>query len=275
MMKCLICGRASLPGAKLCPDCSSARKRAFAATVTQPLLDAAGSGRHGRRLLRPSQSVAATARRTAERSLQAKPPADQPVVATSRRLDVVLLSAGCVVMLLIGLYVARQMHNARPQDAPPAAAQATPAGVDPSPSSVSVVPPALTPKPVGAIPTSTPTAAMPATESTPVPAKSEPVKRANSRLRSAPVEAATAPADPTPAPPLIAVSPPPVAAVPAVHEAPKADALQLMQERLAQCATGNIIDRILCDQRVRREYCAGRWGQVPECSSSVANDRGQ
>src|SRR5450759_421860 len=40
-MKCLICGRLSLPGAKLCLDCKSARKRAFDATVTQPLLAAA------------------------------------------------------------------------------------------------------------------------------------------------------------------------------------------------------------------------------------------
>jgi hypothetical protein len=273
-MKCLICGRASLPGAKLCADCSSARKRAFAATVTQPLLDAAGSARHGRRLLRPSQSVAATARRTAERSLQAKPPADQPAVATSRRLDVVFLSAACVVMLLIGIYVARQIRNARPLDAPAAAGQAAPTSTDASTNSGSIVPPALTPETVGAIPTPAATVAMPATEPTPVPAKPEPVKRVNSRLRNAPAEAATAPADAAPAPPVIAVAPPPVA-VPAVHEAPTTDPLQLLQERLAQCATGNIIDRIFCDQRVRREYCDGRWGKVPECSSSVANDRGQ
>jgi hypothetical protein len=54
-MKCQICGRSSLTGAKLCSDCRAARKRAFAATVTQPLLAAASKS--GGRLLRPSQSV--------------------------------------------------------------------------------------------------------------------------------------------------------------------------------------------------------------------------
>ncbi len=273
MMKCLICGRVSLPGAKLCPDCSSARKRAFAATVTQPLLDAAGSGRHGRQLLRPSQSVAATARRTAERSMQPKPPVDQPVVAPSRRMEMVFLSAGCVAILLIGAYVARQIHNSRQLDEPPVAGQAALAGTDARATSVSVVPPALAPKAVGQMPTPAATAAMPEMESSPVPAKSEPAKRANSRPRSAPVEATTAPADPAPPPPVIAVAPAPVP--PAAREAPKPDALQLMKDGLARCATGNIIDRILCDQRVRREYCDGRWGQVPECSSTVATDRGQ
>ena len=41
-MKCRICGSECPPGAKLCRDCAAARKRAFAATVTMPLLAAAG-----------------------------------------------------------------------------------------------------------------------------------------------------------------------------------------------------------------------------------------
>jgi len=40
-MKCRICGCEAPAGAKLCKDCAAARKRAFAATVTQPLLLAA------------------------------------------------------------------------------------------------------------------------------------------------------------------------------------------------------------------------------------------
>ena len=44
-MNCKICGQESMPGAKLCADCRSARKRAFAATVTQPLLEAVGARR--------------------------------------------------------------------------------------------------------------------------------------------------------------------------------------------------------------------------------------
>ena len=40
-MKCRICASECPPGAKLCRDCAAARKRAFAATVTQPLFAAA------------------------------------------------------------------------------------------------------------------------------------------------------------------------------------------------------------------------------------------
>src|SRR5271169_4211550 len=47
-MKCRICASECPPGAKLCRDCAAARKRAFAATVTQPLLAAAGAPSIGR-----------------------------------------------------------------------------------------------------------------------------------------------------------------------------------------------------------------------------------
>ena len=42
-MKCRICGLDCPPGAKICRDCAAARKRAFAQTVTQPLLAAVGA----------------------------------------------------------------------------------------------------------------------------------------------------------------------------------------------------------------------------------------
>src|SRR2546425_5876310 len=42
-MKCRICGSECPPGARICGDCVAARKRAFAATVTQPLLAAVGA----------------------------------------------------------------------------------------------------------------------------------------------------------------------------------------------------------------------------------------
>ena len=46
-MKCRICGCEAPAGAKLCKDCAAARKRAFAATVTQPLLLAAAGAVSG------------------------------------------------------------------------------------------------------------------------------------------------------------------------------------------------------------------------------------
>ena len=52
------------------------------------------------------------------------------------------------------------------------------------------------------------------------------------------------------------------------------DPWQAMQVGLASCR-GDLIDRIVCDQRVRRHFCAGRWGEAPACGIGIANDRGQ
>src|SRR4029077_1163298 len=108
-------------------DCRSARKRAFAATVTQPLL---ASGRSRGRLLRPSQSMAATARRAAERALNATPaPAAAPVAAPSRRMDIIFLVATLVGVLSKGASIPRQTQKSRQSDAPQIADQ--PAAVAP------------------------------------------------------------------------------------------------------------------------------------------------
>jgi hypothetical protein len=57
------------------------------------------------------------------------------------------------------------------------------------------------------------------------------------------------------------------------RKAPQQDPWQAMHASLAHCA-GDLIDRIVCDQRVRRRFCAGHWGEAPECAG-VVNDRGQ
>ncbi len=276
MKKCVICGRNSPPGAKLCADCSSARKRAFAATVTQPLLLAAGFGRSGGRLLRPSQSVAATARRAAERALNAKPPVTEPVVAPSRRMTYALLLAGIVVAVLVGAYAARQIQKAKQGDMPQVVEQAAPTGAGAASNTVSVMPAGMSPKNVAETRMPDMTGAIAAAESAPIPApKADPAKRASVKPRNAPpVDVAVPQVDPEPPPPLpVAVAPIPVL-VPEVREVPRPDPLQLMNDGLARCAAGGLIDRILCDQRVRREYCDGRWGQVPQCSSGVSIERG-
>lgn len=268
MMKCVICGRASSPGAKLCSDCSSARKRAFAATVTQPLLEAAG-GRTRGRLLRPSQSVAATARRAAERALNSKQLPVAPV-ASSRRMDLVFLVAALVVVLVIATYIARQIQKSRHAEEPQVAEQPAPTNAGAMSNAVSVMPPGLSPKNVAETRPPNMTGAIPADESAPMPAPQ--VKRANAKPRNVPIEVVPVPAEPVPEP--VAVAPMPMP-VPEVRVAPKPDPMQLMAEGLARCATGGLFDRILCDQRVRREYCDGRWGQVPQCPSGVPNDHGQ
>src|SRR5439155_22200070 len=57
-MRCKICGRECPPGAKICRDSVAPRKRAFAVTVTLPLLATAGAPsvaepRFAPRLVRP------------------------------------------------------------------------------------------------------------------------------------------------------------------------------------------------------------------------------
>ena len=121
-MKCQICGRASLPGAKLCSDCRAARKRAFAATVTQPLLAAASKS--GGRLLRPSQSVAATVRRAAEQSLFVKPPPAQESEHYPG-INLIALLAPLAVMMVLGAYSAHRVAVNKAADASAVAAQAS------------------------------------------------------------------------------------------------------------------------------------------------------
>ncbi|MEP6943383.1 MAG: hypothetical protein ABI981_10630 [Betaproteobacteria bacterium] len=59
-----------------------------------------------------------------------------------------------------------------------------------------------------------------------------------------------------------------------IPEARQPDPWQTMRVRLARC-DGDLFARIACRQHVRRSYCEGRWGEVPECSSGIAIDRGQ
>ena len=52
-----------------------------------------------------------------------------------------------------------------------------------------------------------------------------------------------------------------------LHAAPQA----MMHVSLARCG-GDVIARIVCEQRVRRRFCEGRWGDAPECSNGLANE---
>src|SRR5215471_18542393 len=149
-MKCLICGRSALPGAKLCSDCRAARKRAFAATVTQPLLMAAARSKGEQKLLRPSQSVAATVRRAAEQSLFVKPPPTPKPTRRFRRSDFAWLAAVLGVIVVSGVYAAHRFYTPWSPDAPTPVAtpsdaadrQAVAAGMSVAPTPTALKPPA-------------------------------------------------------------------------------------------------------------------------------------
>src|SRR5689334_13860833 len=57
-------------------------------------------------------------------------------------------------------------------------------------------------------------------------------------------------------------------------QALRAHPWQAMHVSLARCG-GDLLARIVCDQRVRRHFCEGHWGEAPECASGVANEHGQ
>ncbi|HEV2039671.1 MAG TPA: hypothetical protein VGT81_06445 [Casimicrobiaceae bacterium] len=241
-----------LPAADPTPAWATPGDVGVAATVTQPLF-AAGVLRAGWRLRRPSQLAA---------------------IAT---------------ILIAGAYAAYRINAATP-DAMGVASQPIGAGEHHAPTAASAVPMAVESKPMGP----ETTVALQA----PIPAiNPEAPKHASARHRPGPVPAskhASARQRPGPVPASKRASArqqqAPVAATPSVaqtlaaahvgalvaetRQARRPDAWQAMHVSLARCG-GDLIARIVCDQRERRRFCEGHWGDAPECASGVANDRGQ
>ena len=48
-----------------------------------------------------------------------------------------------------------------------------------------------------------------------------------------------------------------------------------MTEAVASCGREALLARVICEQRIRLQYCDGYWGKVPQCPSGPVNDRGQ
>src|SRR5437762_8492852 len=108
-MGCEICGRECPPGAKICRDCVAARKRAFAVTVTLPLLATAGAPsvaepRFAPRLVRPR--LAAVPSNVDNTTPRPEAPAALPLHVVPRALAVHwallgLAMAATIVVLLV------------------------------------------------------------------------------------------------------------------------------------------------------------------------------
>lgn len=47
--------------------------------------------------------------------------------------------------------------------------------------------------------------------------------------------------------------------------APRTDRWHDMKEALGRCAQENLVNRVVCEQRVVSLYCSGYWGTVPQC----------
>jgi ribosomal protein L40E len=232
-----------LPAADPTPVPATTTDVDIAASVTQPRFAAAGL-RPGWRLLRPGQ----------------------------------LLLTAIATTLIVGVYVAYRIKAATP-DAIEIASQPIAASELNAPAAPSAVVMTMQSKPVEPGTTAALQAAIPTTTTEApkgVSARQRPVpgstmKRASPRQR--PVPRLKAPGEAT----LRVAQSSAVAGVGAPvaqnRKARQRDRWQTMHVSLARCG-GDLIARMVCDQRMRRGFCEGRWGEVPECAS-MANDRGQ
>ena len=266
-MKCKICGSECPPDAKICRDCASARKRAFAATVTQPLLAGLGvpsvsAPRFAPKPpMRPRPPVAARVERAPARS---EPAPALPLNVVPRSLGVHWLLIGVaiattIVVLLVKVLSAGTGRGNEDADAiaaaasPPAAvAAATP------PPPVVVEPPRAHDAPAKAASEDSTAKAAPGKVTRKVATRPEPAK-----IVVAP------PAAPEPAPATRAPAPVRVA------EPPRSDPWQAMNDGLSRCAGEDLFSRIACEQRLRLQYCPNYWGQVPQCPIGPTTDHGQ
>jgi hypothetical protein len=265
-MKCQICGCTPVPGARLCVDCRAARKRAFDATVTQPLLAAAGA-RHrsyaSPRLLKPGRLLPDASRRAAKQAQAANGTSPPEAVATRRWP---FASAGLAILLMAGAYVTQRF------DATEVSTQSTP-----EQSSRDALISTQVQSSARQNPTATPTVAQTSSSSAPMatenpsfqaapstsPAGTDAPRRHSLRARPAPAVASAAAPE---SQPVVQPAAEP-AALPVAREAPRPDPWQQMDDALARCTHDDMSGRLMCEQRVRLQHCDGRWGQVPQCAS--------
>jgi len=276
-MRCQICGRQSLPGAKLCLDCKAARKRAFDATVTQPLLAAAGAARGSTvapRLLKASQSVPAGARRAAKMALAAQAQSSMLIETPPHagRWPFVV-GALCVALVAVG-YFGHWLGGTKSDTFAAVADERPVTQAGPATSSiVRASTPGATAVPArAAVPVAVNAAVNAAVELPAAATKADAAKRPNVRPRPEKAPITLPPPEATP-PPVIAVAPPPPP--PVVREVPRPDRWQLMTDAIARCPRTDIGSRFFCEQRLRAQYCEGYWGQVPQCASIPSNEHGQ
>jgi hypothetical protein len=270
-MSCQICGRSSAPGAKLCPDCRAARKRAYDATITQPLLALAGAGTVSRTLsrLRRDSSPEAKARRAARKAkaaANATPAATVSEAAAapyrfSRSILWAMLAIGVVVAAIAGWHLPTRAPEPPDAGAPSSATPA--AAIQPASDAAARINPSATSAPAALPPLPTiverelvphaPAAVKPVT-----PKRVNPAPKALSPPPEAPAEVEIVKAPPAPAPP-------------APQLPVRVDPWQQMSEAIGRCPA-EFLGRVVCEQKVRLQYCEGQWGRAPQCPGGPGAD---
>jgi hypothetical protein len=267
-MKCKICGSECPPDAKICRDCAAARKRAFAVTVTQPLLagvgvPSVGTPRFAPKPPRPRPPPAAAVEREASRS---EPAPALPLNVVPKSLGVHWLLIGVAVAATIVVLVVKMLSadNGRAAEDTGAVAPSAP------PTAAAAAPPLIPAEP--RVTQETPATATPVND-LPSP-KRAPDKRSQrkSRPRAEPARPVVAlpPPPPEPAPVAREPAPPPRAVA-----TPRPDPWQVMNEGLSRCASEDLLSRAACEQRLRLQYCPNYWGLVWQCPIGPTTDHGQ
>lgn len=308
-MKCRICGFECPPGAKLCRDCAAARKRAFAATVTVPLLAAAGvpsvrSHRFAPKPQRPGpKPPKVQVQASAMKSVRRGQPAARAQVVTTRALHAVGMKTirrgqraartqaaasrdsapgslpmvwvvGAMVAVAVMAFVGLRTLGGHGRSAEPpdiSAAEAPRAALPASP----LLPPVRAQPEASAGGASAPIAVQSpadADNASALPAQAAPPKLPV--RKRAPPEVIKAPPPATP-PAVVDESQRVVAAPVRLVETTRTDPLQKLTGALARCAREDMIARLGCEQRARAQYCGDSWGQVPQCAIGPSTDHGQ
>jgi len=60
-----------------------------------------------------------------------------------------------------------------------------------------------------------------------------------------------------------------------VIDTAKPDPLRALNDALARCARGDLLNRPGCEQQARSQSCGNWWGQIPQCPIGPGTDHGQ
>ena len=292
MKKCAICGQRTERGS-FCSDCRAALKRARDETVSQfqmrPAMALAGAGVRSQR---------ASPRRPKEPPRPQIARAAEPVAENVAATDAAAASFVWIIvalMVMVVAYVGYRLLEATvdaPElpvvTAPPAASEtlaapaaretqlglgvqeestgmakrvgvAPPVPVDPSlEPRVAAAPihPRLSPKPSGA----------PAVRELP----GSPRSRANPAATPRAGSETSSVADAVQPEPVVAAK---AGASPATVGALSPGRWERMDLALRACANESLLGAVICEQKVRWQYCGREWGQVPQCPGSPSREQ--
>ena len=273
---CAFCGHRNPTGARFCNDCA-------APLDLKPCKQCDGVNDHAATSCHQCGTPYAGSAPTSEPmgallSADHAPAPDVDATGRSLRSRELILAALAAIVIL-GAYDAYRVHGTRPA-APEVASKTPPAPEADATMATAAAPAEAESRPVQ--PEQTATAQLPvAVETVEAPQRATVGQRQTlvpRALRASahrhPAPARHAPAGKT----TVAAHRPAMARGHArVAHSGKArppDPSPVMHVSLASCE-GDLLARIVCDQRVRRDRCEGRWGEAPECPSGIVNEHGQ